>query len=46
MRPLTMPSAADLKSLLCKPQCRFRDFRSKSGTRIMILLVPFAFRSS
>ena len=39
-------SAADLKSLHRKLQFRLRDFRSKSGTGIIGLLVPLAFRSS
>ncbi|WP_315835532.1 DUF2809 domain-containing protein [Bradyrhizobium prioriisuperbiae] len=34
------PSTADLKSLHHLPQTRPRDFRSKSGTRIIDLLVP------
>src|SRR4051794_40268656 len=40
------PSAADLKSLHCKRRNEPRDFKSKSGTRIINLLVPMAFRSS
>jgi len=40
------PSAADLKSLHSVLQNSMRDFKSKSGTRIMSLLVPMTFRSS
>src|SRR4051795_1250474 len=39
-------SAADLKSLYRKRRNEPRDFKSKSGTRIINLLVPMAFRSS
>src|SRR5437588_8917926 len=39
-------SAADLKFLHRVPRVRLRNFRSKSGTRIIELLVPFGFRSS
>ena len=39
-------SAADLKSLDRKRRNEPRDFKSKSGTRILNLLVPMAFRSS
>src|SRR5262249_41029909 len=39
-------SAADLKSLRCRRQIPIRDFKSKSGTRIISLLVPITFRSS
>src|ERR1700716_3744503 len=39
-------SAADLKSLRRKRRTHPRDFKSKSGTRIINLLVPIAFRSS
>jgi hypothetical protein len=39
-------SAADLKSLQRKRGIQPRDFKSKSGTRIINLLVPIAFRSS
>src|ERR1700722_10328356 len=38
--------AVDLKSLQCKRQVLFRDFRSINGTRIINVLVPLAFRSS
>ena len=40
------PSAADLKFLHRVPRVRLRNFKSKSGTRIIELLVPFGFRSS
>ena len=36
-------SAADLKFLHHRPRVRARNFRSKSGTRIIKLLVPFIF---
>src|SRR5204863_9370536 len=39
-------SAADLKFLHRVPRVRLRNFKSKSGTRIIELLVPFGFRSS
>jgi drug/metabolite transporter (DMT)-like permease len=39
-------SAADLKSLRSKRRIRLSDFKSKSGTRIISLLVPAPFRSS
>jgi hypothetical protein len=39
-------SAADLKFLRRVPRVRLRNFKSKSGTRIIELLVPFGFRSS
>src|SRR3954452_12803272 len=39
-------SAADLKSLHRKRRNEPKDFKSKSGTRIINLLVPMAFRSS
>jgi hypothetical protein len=39
-------SAADLKFLHRVPRLRPRNFKSKSGTRIIELLVPFGFRSS
>src|SRR5262249_23446931 len=39
-------SAADLKFLHHLPHARSRNFRSKSGTRIICLLVPLCFRSS
>jgi len=39
-------SAADLKFLQRLLQLRLGNFRSKSGTGIIGLLVPFAFRSS
>src|SRR5215470_8291623 len=39
-------SAADLKFLHRVPRVRRRNFKSKSGTRIIELLVPFGFRSS
>src|SRR5258708_430465 len=39
-------SAADLKFLHHVPRVRLRNFKSKSGTRIIELLVPFGFRSS
>src|SRR5258707_3640879 len=39
-------SAADLKFLQQLPQTRVRNFKSKSGTRIIELLVPLCFRSS
>ena len=39
-------SAADLKFLHRVPRIRPRNFKSKSGTRIIELLVPFGFRSS
>jgi alginate O-acetyltransferase complex protein AlgI len=38
--------AVDLKSLQCKRQVLFRDFRSINGTSIISLLVPLTFRSS
>jgi flagellar hook-length control protein FliK len=40
------PSAADLKFLHRLRQTHFRNFKSKSGTRIICLLVPCCFRSS
>src|SRR5438045_7674696 len=40
------PSAADLKFLHRVPRVRLRNFKSKSGTRIIELLVRFGFRSS
>src|SRR5262249_26696405 len=39
-------SAADLKFLHRVPRVRLRNFKSKSGTTIIELLVPFGFRSS
>src|SRR3954454_21482020 len=39
-------SAADLKSLHRRRRVRPRDFRSKSGTKILGLLVPMTSRSS
>src|SRR5438067_13089161 len=39
-------SAADLKFLHRVPRVRLRNFKSKGGTRIIELLVPFGFRSS
>src|SRR5437868_11454734 len=39
-------SAADLKFLHRVLRVRLRNFKSKSGTRIIELLVPFGFRSS
>src|SRR5262249_28333995 len=39
-------SAADLKFLHPAPRVRLRNFKSKSGTRTIELLVPFGFRSS
>src|SRR2546430_5689830 len=39
-------SAADLKFLQQSWQGSFRNFKSKSGTRIINLLVPLCFRSS
>src|SRR5262249_44643910 len=39
-------SAADLKFLHRVPRVRLRNFKSKSGTRVIELLVPFGFRSS
>ena len=39
-------SAADLKFLHHVPRVRLRNFKSKSGTRIIELLMPFGFRSS
>ena len=39
-------SAADLKFLHRVPRVRLRNFKSKSGTRLIELLVPFGFRSS
>src|ERR1700687_5830802 len=39
-------SAADLKFLQRLQQARPRNFKSKSGTRIIELLVPLCFRSS
>src|SRR5215467_12997842 len=39
-------SAADLKFLHRVPRVRLRNFKSKSGTRIIESLVPFGFRSS
>src|SRR5262249_20594613 len=39
-------SAADLKFLHHVPRVHLRNFKSKSGTRIVELLVPFSFRSS
>src|SRR5207248_2371240 len=39
-------SAADLKFLHRVPRIHLRNFKSKSGTRIIELLVPFGFRSS
>jgi hypothetical protein len=43
---LNSASAADLKSLHYVPRVLLRDFRSKSGTRIINLAVPMTFRSS
>src|SRR5881397_895735 len=37
---MTMTSAADLKFLHRLRQTHFRNFKSKSGTRIICLLVP------
>src|SRR5205085_9383526 len=42
----SVPSAADLKFLHRVPRIHLRNFKSKSGTRIIELLVPFGFRSS
>src|SRR2546426_7509964 len=39
-------SAADLKFLQQSRRGSFRNFKSKSGTRIINLLVPLCFRSS
>src|SRR5436309_8833199 len=39
-------SAADLKFLQQSRRGSFRNFKSKSGTRIIDLLVPLCFRSS
>src|SRR5437870_10291488 len=39
-------SAADLKFLQRLRHTHFRNFKSKSGTRIINLLVPLCFRSS
>src|SRR5205823_4549809 len=39
-------SAADLKFLHRAPRVRLRNFKSKSGTRIIEFLVSFVFRSS
>src|SRR5258706_5508213 len=39
-------SAADLKFLHRPAASSFRNFKSKSGTRIITLLVPLCFRSS
>src|SRR6266700_2901297 len=44
--PVGRASAADLKSLLHLPANSVRNFKSKSGTRIIELLVPLCFRSS
>jgi translation initiation factor IF-3 len=41
-----MTSAADLKFLQQSRRGSFRNFKSKSGTRIINLLVPLCFRSS
>src|SRR3984893_9904350 len=43
---MPLASTADLKSLQRKRRILSRDFRSISGTSIMELLVPMAFRSS
>ncbi len=40
------PSTADLKFLHHLQRVRLREFQIESGTRIIKLLVPFAFRSS
>src|SRR5437899_4785637 len=42
----TRSSAADLKFLQQSRRGSFRNFKSKSGTRIINLLVPLCFRSS
>src|SRR6476620_9410209 len=41
-----MPSTADLKFLHYLQRVHLREFRIESGTRIIKLLVPFAFRGS
>ena len=41
-----MTSAADLKFLHPCREFQLRNFKSKSGTKIIELLVPFGFRSS
>jgi hypothetical protein len=41
-----IPSAAHLKFLQHKRQIPFRNFKWKSGTRFIGLLVPMTFRSS
>src|SRR5207244_8988797 len=44
--PIWNTSAADLKFLQQSRRGSFRNFKSKSGTRIINLLVPLCFRSS
>ena len=44
--PARGASAADLKFLQHLQQAQLRNFKSKSGTRIIELLVPLCFRSS
>jgi hypothetical protein len=39
-------SAAYLKFLHHKRRIRFRNFKQKSGTRLLYLLMPMTFRSS
>jgi len=39
----SIASAADLKFLQRLPQARVRNFKSKSGTRTIYLLVPLLF---
>jgi hypothetical protein len=46
LKPARRPSAADLKFLHRMPQALTRNFKSKSGTRIIKLFVPICFRSS
>jgi len=41
-RQIGSTSAADLKSLPCKWQIRIGDFRSRSGTSIISLLVELS----
>jgi hypothetical protein len=42
-RRRSVASAADLKFLQGLPQGRVRNFKSKSGTRIIYLLAPLLF---
>ncbi len=42
-RRRSVASAADLKFLQRLPQDRVRNFKSKSGTRTIYLLVPLLF---